>query len=54
LFSNLGEKQGGFHGVRKNWVLFKNEDNMLENPNFRVWFPLGGVGLLLGKEEMDI
>jgi len=33
----------------------KNEDNMLENPNFGVWFFLGKGGLVVGgKEEMDI
>jgi hypothetical protein len=46
---NVGEKQGGFNGVWKNWVLFKNEDNMLENPNFRVWFFLGRGGLVVGE-----
>jgi hypothetical protein len=51
---NVGKKQGGFNGVWKNWVIFKNEDNMLENPNLEFGFSLGGVGVLLGKEEMDI
>jgi len=25
---NVGEKGGGFNGVWKNWVLFKNGDNV--------------------------
>ncbi len=28
---------------------FKNEHNMLENPNFRVWFFLGRGGLVVGE-----
>jgi len=46
---NVGEKGGGFNGVWKNWVLFKNEDNMLENPNFKVWFFLGRGGFVVGE-----
>jgi hypothetical protein len=51
----LGEKGGGFNGVWKNWVLFKNGDNVCwKTLILKFGFSLGGVGLWLRREEMDI
>jgi hypothetical protein len=42
----LGEKEGGFNGVWKNWVLFKNGDNVCwETLILKFGSSLGAVGL---------
>jgi len=51
LFSNVGEKQGGFHGVWKNWVLFKNEDNKLETLILEFGFPWEGWACCWGRRK---
>ncbi len=42
----LGEEGGGFNGVSKNWVLFKDGDNVhWKTLILKFGFSLGGVGL---------
>jgi hypothetical protein len=42
----LGDKEGGFYGVWKNWVLFKNGDNVCwKTLILKFGSSLGAVGL---------
>jgi len=51
---NVGEKQGGLMGFGRIGYFSRMKITCWKTLILEFGFSLGGVGLLLGKEEMDI